>query len=34
MVNREREILSERKVDEEYGLTIPYLRRARRERRR
>lgn len=33
MVNREREILSERKVDEEYGLTIPYLRRARRERR-
>jgi predicted DNA-binding transcriptional regulator AlpA len=28
-----REILTEREVWEEYGLTIPFLRRARRERR-
>ena len=28
-----REILNEREVWEEYGFTIPYLRRARRERR-
>jgi predicted DNA-binding transcriptional regulator AlpA len=28
-----REILSEREVWEEYGFTIPFLRRARRERR-
>jgi len=27
------EILNERQVQEIYGLTIPYLRRARRERR-
>jgi predicted DNA-binding transcriptional regulator AlpA len=28
-----REVLNEREVYEEYGLTVPYLRRARRERR-
>ena len=28
-----REILNEREVWQEYGFTIPYLRRARRERR-
>jgi hypothetical protein len=32
VINR-REILNERDVWEEYGFTIPYLRRARRERR-
>jgi predicted DNA-binding transcriptional regulator AlpA len=31
MVNRE--VLNEREVWEEYGFTIPFLRRARRERR-
>jgi predicted DNA-binding transcriptional regulator AlpA len=28
-----REVLNEREVEEEYGFKIPYLRRARRERR-
>ena len=28
-----REVLTEREVGEEYGFTIPFLRRARRERR-
>jgi predicted DNA-binding transcriptional regulator AlpA len=28
-----REVLNEREVGEEYGFTIPFLRRARRERR-
>jgi len=32
MINR-REILNEREVWEEYGFTVPYLRRTRRERR-
>jgi hypothetical protein len=31
MINRE--VLNEREVREEYGFTIPFLRRARRERR-
>lgn len=33
MVSGQREVLNEREVWEEYGFTIPFLRRARRERR-
>jgi predicted DNA-binding transcriptional regulator AlpA len=33
MRNTQPEVLNERQVEEVYGFTIPYLRRARRERR-
>jgi len=32
-MNSSSEVLNERQVEEIYGFTIPYLRRARRERR-